>query len=161
MGRSPFGEPGDWTDVWVAMVHCFGATYLPAAWLATGRSGRTSAADLEAQFGTVTGGTTAWLRSSGATAPWIAAGAAGVLLTLLGPWLTEPAAGGPVFFWLPRNWSPESAWHRVLVSGSAPGWAGSAWRSCASHAACHGSRGRSPNSIRSMRPPCDPSCGTR
>ena len=21
---------------------------------------------------------------------------------------------GPVFFWLPRNWSPESAWHRVL-----------------------------------------------
>ena len=25
LGRSPFAEPGEWVDVWVALVHCLGA----------------------------------------------------------------------------------------------------------------------------------------
>lgn len=115
LGRSPFGEPGEWTDVWVALVHCFGAAYLPAAYLATLVSGRQTVLELRLQAGNAGPAEVADLPSFGAASwPWLAAGVAGSLLTLLGPWLTEPDIGGPLSFWMLAELSPEVFWHRLL-----------------------------------------------
>lgn len=106
LGRSPFGEQGNWSDVWVALVHCLLAGYLPAAMAATvagadrvqremGSSGNRDAAVISARW-------------------FLLAAVVGAALGFLGPWLTEPEVGGPGVFWMPHNLVPETYWHRIL-----------------------------------------------
>ena len=118
LGRSPFAEPGEWREVWVALVHCFGFAYLPAAYVGTLLSGRRAAAELGVdgvEDGSLEGtalppfGPLGW--------GFVLAGAAGVVAMLFGPWLAEPGVGGPWYFWAPQGWSPEVYWHRVLGIG--------------------------------------------
>lgn len=134
LGRSPFGEPGDWDDVWIAALHCFLVTYLPAAYLLTLASGRRAEEEVArgGPGGTAEGAgrvpsAVSTLPPFGPpTAAWLASGAGALLLVLLGPWLTEPELARPHHFWLPDRWAPEVWWQRIpsLWFGPWLGWYG-------------------------------------
>ena len=106
LGRSPFGEAGAWSDVWVALVHCLLAGYLPAAMAAT-----ISGADRVRRETAITDTPSA---ASISDRRFLMAAVAGAALGFLGPWLTEPEVGGAAVFWMPRNLAPETYWHRAL-----------------------------------------------
>jgi hypothetical protein len=107
LGRTPFGEPGLWSDVWVAVIHALVAAYVPAALYATVRAaGENPTAAVVSAGGRHP--------AAGPAPALVIAALAGILLGLLGPWLTEPHLGRPFDFWQVANWAPEVYWHRIL-----------------------------------------------
>jgi hypothetical protein len=106
LGRSPFGEPGDGGDVWVAAVHCLLAGYVPAALLAA----LAGAGQMGGGVGTREPRP---LREARVGTTLSLVGLLGLLLGFLGPWLTEPDRGSPLVFWTIADWTPEVFWHRL------------------------------------------------
>jgi hypothetical protein len=102
-GRRPFGVLGSAKDVRVALLHCLMAGFFPAA---LGQALRRARA-YEAEAGRDIA-----LRPSPRLLGAVAI--VGLLGGALGPYLMEPQLGGPLVWWRPSRWSPETAWHRVL-----------------------------------------------
>jgi hypothetical protein len=101
--RRPFGVLGSAKDVRIALLHCVMAGFFPAAlWQALHRA-RTYEAGAELDVG---------LRPSARLLGAVVV--VGLVGGALGPYLMEPQLAGPLAWWRPSRWSPETAWHRVL-----------------------------------------------
>jgi hypothetical protein len=101
--RRPFALAGSAKDVRIALLHCVMAGVFPAALLVALDEARRAGDALRAP---------ASLAPSRRTlALWALLGVAG---SLFGPYLMEPNVAGPLAWWRPSAWSPETAWHRVL-----------------------------------------------
>ena len=111
-GRRPFGLAGSARDVRIALLHVAMAGCFPAALLSLRvRAGQT----LDAlRTRDPLGGAAPPAQLAPGTRTLLLAGAVGVALSFLGPHLMEPDVAGPLAWWNPSRWTPETAWHRVL-----------------------------------------------
>ena len=111
--RIPFGPLGGTNDLRIAIVHCLLLAYVPAAWFYLRARSRRTLRDLrpalscdDARF--------AQMHARAGTIPPLQltiGAAAGLAMAWLGPFLSGPGSDSP---WLPADWSPEVAWHRIL-----------------------------------------------
>lgn len=111
-GRRPFGTAGSAKDVRIALLHVVMAGCFPAALLSLRQRARRTLDALGARD-PLSGAAlpTRLMPSRGAL---LLAGAGGLLLSFLGPYLMEPDVAGPLAWWDPSRWTPETAWHRML-----------------------------------------------
>ena len=109
LARSPTGLL---RDLRLAVVHCLLAGYLPAALLRVVQSGRRQVLSLRKALGCTREECEALSASVRlGTRGLVIAGMIGLAFAMAGPYLVQPVPATP---WLPRSWSPEVAWHRLL-----------------------------------------------
>ena len=111
-GRRPFGTDGSAKDVRVALLHVAMAGGFPAALLSLRVRARQTLDALRTRDPLTAAALPERLTPTARTL--LLGGAVGLLLSFLGPYLMEPDVAGPLAWWDPSRWTPETTWHRVL-----------------------------------------------